>query len=313
MSVAPAPAAVTLKPVLRLHDETFDPAQRAGYGLYVATRADGGLRLAVVDNARTKFVALEDYDALSVVGPDGQPEAPAGPTAALRALAHHHGWLGARGWHHVRVAVQHERATLVPTDIFRPADAATILALHCDVDLTHERVLWHAHPAADCTAVFATEAALPDWLAATYGAGAAQVLSHVSALLEGVLHQPSRAETSFTPNPAVVHLHVSAGLLTVAVVRGRKLDFANVFAFTTPEDLVYFTILVMQELQLTPEQVPITVWGDLTPDAALLQVLRRYVRTVRLGERPPDLHYTYRLDQTFPHRYFELFALHLCG
>ena len=310
---ASAVAAGNLKLVLRLHDETFDPAQRAGYGLYAVARADGGLRLAVMDAVRTKFVVLEDYDAVSSVGGDGQPEAPAGPTATLRELAHHHGWLGARGWHHVRVAVHHERATLLPTALFRPADAAALLALHCDVDPDHERVLWHTHPAADLTAVFATEAALPDWLAATYGAGVAQVLPHQSALLEGVLHQPSRAETSFAPNPATVHLHVSAGLLTVAVVRGRKLEFSNVFAFTTPEDLVYFTILVMQELQLTPEQVPVTVWGDLTPDAALLQVLRRYVRTVRLGERPPDLHYTYRLDQAFPHRYFELFALHLCG
>lgn len=320
MPVAPAPAAASLKPVLRLHDETFDPAQRAGYGLYAVARADGGLRLAVVDTARTKFVALEDYDAPAADGLATGGSLPlvgttteASPTAALRALTHHHGWLGARGWHHVRVAVQHERVTLLPANLFRPADAPALLALHCDIDPDHERVLWHHHAAADLTAIFATEAALPDWLAATYGAGVAQVLPSLSALLEGVLHQPSRAETSFAPNPAAVHLHVSAGLLTVAVVRGRRLEFANLFAFSTPEDLVYFTILVMQELQLTPEQVPVTVWGDLTPDAPLLQVLRRYVRTVRLGERPPDLHYSYRFDQTFPHRYFELFALHLCG
>ena len=310
------------KLALRLLDETFDPARRAGYGLYVAARADGGLRLAVLDVERTKFVALEDYDAppaLLATPADAADdsaeaaEAPVSPAVALRTLTHHHGWLGARGWHHVRVAVQHERVTLLPTTLFRPADAPALLALHAGFDPDHERALWHTHPAADLTAVFATEAALPDWLAATYGAGVAQVLPGLSALIEGVLHQPSRAETSFAPNPAAVHLHVSAGLLTVLAVRGRRLEFTNVFAFTTPEDLVYFTILVMQELQLTPEQVPVTVWGDLTPDAALLQVLRRYVRTVRLGERPADLHYTYRLDQTFPHRYFELFALHLCG
>ncbi len=321
MPAAPASAVLSLTPTLRLHDETFDPGQRTGYGLYAVARADGGLRLTVADLARNKFVAFEDYDAPPVVATSESEtgsthqhaDTASGPTAALRALAHHHGWLGARGWHHVRVAVQHERATLLPTPLFHAEDAPGLLALHCTLDEAHERVLWHQHPAADLTAVFAVETALPDWLAATYGAGVAQVLPVLSALLEGVLHQPARAETSFAPNPATVHLHISAGLLTVAVVRGRRLEFTNVFAFTTPEDLVYFTILVMQELQLTPEQVPVTVWGDLTPDAALLQLLRRYVRTVRLGERPPDLHYTYRLDQTFPHRYFELFALHLCG
>jgi hypothetical protein len=302
-----------LKPALRLKDETFDPDQRAGYGLYCIVRADGGLRLAVADLARTKFVALEDYDVepSPVVSPN-TPVVPS-PTGVLRALAQHHGWLGARGWHHVRVALHHERVTLVPAALFRPTDAAALLALNCEFNSDTERALWHSHPAADITAVFATEAALPDWLSATYGAGVAQVLPQLSPLLEGVLHQPSRAETSFAPNPAGVHLHVSAGLLTVVVMRGRRLEFANVFAFTTPEDLVYFTILVMQELQLTPEQVPVTVWGDLTPDAALLHVLRRYVRTVRLGERPSELQYTYRLDSTYPHRFFELFALHLCG
>ncbi len=319
MSVAsPAtPAAATsplLRPVLRLKDETFDPVQRADYGLYAVARADGGVRLAVADLARTKFVALEDYDLAPAATPaDGPPAGPMSATATLRELAHHHGWLGARGWHHVRVAVHHERATLLPAPLFRPADAPALLALHCAVDAATERVLWHHHAAADITAVFAAEAALPDWLAATYGAGVAQVLPCLSPLLEGVLHQPSRAETSFAPNPAAVHLHVSAGLLTVVVVRGRRPEFANAFSFNTPEDLVYFAILVMQELQLTPEQVPVTVWGDLTPDAAVLQLLRRYVRTVRLGERPPDLQYTYRLDPTYPHRFFELFALHLCG
>jgi Protein of unknown function (DUF3822) len=311
MSAATPSAVAPLKPVLRLKDETFDPAKRSEYGLYAVSRADGGLRLAVADTIRNKFIALEDYDPVLAVLET--PEVVPGPTAALRSLAYHHEWFGTRGWHHVRVAVQHERSTLLPASLFQPADAPALLALHCDFDAATERVLWHQHTAADITAIFAAEAALPDWLAATYGAGVSHVLPHVSALLEGVLHQPARPESAVSPNPAAVHLHVSAGLLTLVVVRQRRLEFCNVFAFTTPEDLVYFTILVMQELQLNPEQIPAVIWGDVTPDSAVLQVLRRYVRTVRLGERPPDLHYTYRLDQTFAHRYFELFALHLCG
>ena len=141
---APVVPAAELKLGLRLLDETFDPARRAGYGLYVATRADGGLRLAVIDTERTKFVALENYDAPVVSAPDGSLMPPAGPTAALRTLAHHHGWLGARGWHHVRVAVQHERVTLIPTTLFQPDAAAALLALHADFDSDHERALWHS-------------------------------------------------------------------------------------------------------------------------------------------------------------------------
>ena len=71
-------------------------------------------------------------------------------------------------------------------------------------------------------------------------------------------------------------------------------------------------MLVLQELQLTPEQVPVTVWGDVAHDATILLLLRRYIRTVRLGARPAALHYSYRFDEAFPHRYFELFNLALC-
>ena len=82
------------------------------------------------------------------------------------------------------------------------------------------------------------------------------------------------------------------------------------FPCTTAEDVVYYTILVMQELALDPDQDDVTVWGDLTPDSAVFSLLRTYVRNVHFGSRPPNVQYSYRLNDVFEYRYFDLFSLH---
>ena len=90
----------------------------------------------------------------------------------------------------------------------------------------------------------------------------------------------------------------------------QQLQYCNVFPFATAEDVLYYTVLVMQELGLNPDQDELIVWGELTHDSALFTLLRNYIRNVRFGPRPYDLSYSYRLSEIFEHRYFDLFSLH---
>ncbi len=61
---------------------------------------------------------------------------------------------------------------------------------------------------------------------------------------------------------------------------------ATCFTTPTPEDFLYFLLFVMQEQKLNPDQDPVTIWGDLTHDSALFDIMRKYVRHVRLGKKP---------------------------
>ena len=94
---------------------------------------------------------------------------------------------------------------------------------------------------------------------------------------------------------------------------GAQLEFCNVFAVSTPEDVVYYTILTMQELGLSPDQDAVTVWGELTSDSATFALLATYVRHLRFGNRPFGLHYSYRLNELAESRHFELFSLAFCA
>ena len=286
----PATSASAVSPaapsaLLRLRDETFDPTNLGAYNLYLLV-APARLCLAVADVERRKFVALEEYPL---------------PTGGLSALAEQHDVLGQRGWNAVRLAVTGRAFTLLPAPLFRAGDEAAALRLHHTPTAT-ETVRHTTHPGQELVNVFAADAAVADWLAVTHGA-AGRLLHHTSAFLVGLVHQRGAAA------PRRLYLSPGPQELTL-VVMGQHLEYCNVFACTTAEDVVYYTILVMQELGLDPDLDEVTVWGELTPDSTVFSLLRTYVRNVRFGPRPTDVQYSYRLNDVFEYRYFDLFSLH---
>ncbi|WP_345235646.1 DUF3822 family protein [Hymenobacter saemangeumensis] len=276
---------VGASPLLRLRDETFDPATPGSYNLYLLA-GPRRLRLAVADAERRKFVGLEDYEL---------------PVGALPDLAAQHDFLNTRGWNEVRLAVSGRAFTLLPAPLFHPGDEAAALRLHHTLAPT-EVARHFGHGSLELVNIFAVETAVADWLATTHGP-AGRLLHHTSALLAGVAHQ-RRAGTA-----RQLYLNLGEHELTL-VVLGAQLEYCNVFAFASAEDVVYYTILVMQELGLNPDQDEVTVWGELTHDSAVFALLRSYLRQVRFGDRPLDVQYSYRLNDVFEHRYFDVLSLH---
>jgi hypothetical protein len=279
--------------LLSLRDDTFDLANPAAYQLDVLV-AGGHCRLAVLDVSREKVVVLEDHPLTTV--------------AELPALAAGHDLLSHTGWARVRLAVGGGAFTLLPAPLFRPGDEATYLALHAALapeDMACAYTLPPASPAHELVSVFAANRAVANWLHHTHGAKA-RLVHHTSALLAGLLHQRGPVTTT-----RHLFLNLNEQELT-AVVLGFQLEFCNVFTVNTPEDVVYYTILVMQEMGLSPDQDVVTVWGELTKDSATYQLLSTYVRYLRFGSRPFGLQYCYRLNEVAECRHFDLFSLAFC-
>ncbi|MCR5889290.1 DUF3822 family protein [Hymenobacter sp. J193] len=288
-----ASTAAALAALPSLRDETLDPDQLAAYNLYLSAGA-AGLRVGVADARRNKFLLLEDY----------APQ-PATPLAEqLQILTAQHDLVGQPGWNQVRLSVHNRHFTLLPAPLFREGDEDTYLRLHHRADAAREVVRSYRHAGRDIVSVFAAERDVAEWFGRLYPTG--KLLHHTSALLEGLVHQSDRGA------PRRLYVSISQQEVTLLVVRDKQPEFCNVFAFSTPEDLIYYIILVMQEMQLNPDQDPVLVWGDLLHDSALFTILRKYIRNIRFGNRPYDLGYSYRLNDVFEYRYFDLFSLHLC-
>ncbi|CAN5909601.1 DUF3822 family protein [soil metagenome] len=282
----------------KLQDETFDPDRLDQYNLYL-TVGPKTVRIAVADTVRNKFLALLNYETEATLSwPEWAEQ--------LDLIYEQHKNLSQPHWKSVRIALKNQDFTLIPPTLFDEKEAATYLRLHTALDEQEETVFYYRHPNLELVNIFGATTLVVDFLHAKYPHRPVRLIHQTSALIEGMLHQHERSSAK------KAGLFVEQHSLTVVVVRDGGLEFCNIFHYTTPEDFIYFAIFVMQEQKLNPDVDPVTVWGDLTHASELFNMLRKYIRHVKLGKKLSDIAFSYKFDELFDHRFFDVYSIHLC-
>lgn len=65
----------------------------------------------------------------------------------------------------------------------------------------------------------------------------------------------------------------------IAIDKGQLL-FYNTFEHLTKEDLIYFILFTIEQLQLNPETVPLKLLGDISKDDEYYNIVYKYIRFV---------------------------------
>lgn len=281
----------------KIHDEAFSLTQATACNLYISI-SQKALRLAVVDTNRNKFVVLEDYELVSVFNPAQVAE-------QLYLIATENPLFQEKNWHAVRVSISNQHFTLVPETLYDPEHQADYLRLHSQVSQQDE-ILAYRHSGLEAVNIFAIDAYVYEALQKVFPERKVQIIHQTSALIKSILHQANRL------TERKLYVFVERNYVTVLVAGQSGLEFCNIFHYLSPEDFIYYIIFVMQEMKLNPEQETITVWGDITHDSTLFTTLQKYIRHIKLGKKPADVEYSYKLHDLFEHRYFELYSMHLC-
>ncbi|HEY4650256.1 MAG TPA: DUF3822 family protein [Pontibacter sp.] len=282
----------------KIQDEGFTLSAASHCHLYLSL-AQKSIRLAIVDLERNKFVALEDYELITVFTAAQAAE-------QLRLIATENPLLQEKGWHTVRVAVSNQHFTLVPETLYDPAHQQDYLRLHSNLNPLLDDVRSYSHSSLEAVNIFAIERVLRETIEDLFPEHPLQFVHQTSSLVKSILHMAGRSI------PRSMYVFVERGLVTILVADEQGLQFCNVFQYHSPEDFIYYIIFVMQEQKMNPEQETITVWGDITHDASLFTILQKYIRQVKFGKKPQNIGYSYKFDDLFEHRYFELYSLHLC-
>ncbi|WP_187262917.1 DUF3822 family protein [Pontibacter beigongshangensis] len=282
----------------KILDEAFALSQAPDSNLYLAI-SQKSVRLGVVDLKRNKFVVLEDYELLTVFSAQQVAE-------QLRLIAKSSAILKHRGWHGIRVLISNQNFTLVPETLFEPAHQADYLRLHSELDPQQDEVLAYRHADLEAVNIFSVPAVILQAVEEITHHKPVLYLHQTSALIRSLLHQTGRSRERR------LYLFVEQHYVTITVISKSGLEFCNIFQYLGPEDFIYFVIFVMQEQKMDPEAETITVLGDITHDSALFSMLQKYVRHIRFGKKPADVAYSYKFDDIFEHRYFELYSIHLC-
>lgn len=281
----------------QIEDEAFSLQQADQCNLYMAL-SQKAIRFAVFNSERNKFVVLEDYELITVFSPMQVGE-------QLRLIAQENPLLQQR-WNLVRVSVSNQHFTLVPETLYDPSHQQDYLRLHSDFNPQQDTVLSYRHSGLEAMNIFAVDGSTYKALQDIFPGTNLQVVHLTTSLIRSILHQVPRT------NQRSMYAFVERNFVSLLVVGPAGLEFCNIFHYVSPEDFIYYIIFIMQEQKMDPEQETITVWGDITHDSTLFNILQRYIRQVRLGKKPADITYSYKFNDLFEHRYFELYSLHLC-
>ncbi len=195
------------------------------------------------------------------------------------------------------VALPAKAFTLIPTDLF-DADRLADMARMLDVK-ENEKVLAQTLNE-DNKVIYKSDG---------------QLVEMVSSFnTKGVKFAPAgwlKAIEQSNPLNIYLHLNISDSHVEFAYFKDGKLRFYNKFEAIDADELLYFSVLVSNELELKPEQTTLILSGNINPDDAAYKNLAEYFFNVKLNtqqvlELPADI------DMP-AHQLLYLSALYLCA
>lgn len=297
--ISPTSTGIQFRQTASVQDDTFSVARLPQYQLLLSLSKSNFL-ISVIDQTRNKVLVLEEYDLGRIYSAQQAAE-------QVVLLVGQHKWITAGQWAQIRCEVHQSAYTLIPVSLFDTQKPEAYFNLVGQLDSGSEQLLYYTHTSLDLVVLFNVNMLLSNQIRALQSQARTTIVHGVSAFIEGVLHTQPRASVIRT------FILVEPQQATVLLVREGAILFCNSFYFTSPEDFIYYVLLVLQEHQLNPELEPVVIWGEMTPDSALFSILQKYIRHASLGKRPTSLSYSYRLEDFFPHRYFDVYSLALCN
>lgn len=123
-------------------------------------------------------------------------------------------------------------------------------------------------------------------------------------LLESTLLQ-SKAENN-------LFLHIQNRRFEIIYAPLHKLHYFNSFQYKNAEDLIYFLLYAMEQLNLDQEVINLIVLGEIEKESQVYELLYRYIKNVNLAKRTENIRFSKVLSEIPSQYYYSIFNQHLC-
>ena len=283
---------LSIAPRFEIKDDRFDVGNLANYELYIQLSSDR-LRFAVLDASNQTFLWLEDYHIYT-------PFKESQFIESLKTIYKEHPFLAANFWKSISLSVNSPYFTLIPNTYYNSEDAQKILNFAAGkVVVENEQVFEYKHSKFELVNLFAFDKVWSSWIKEMYPARKIAPVHIVSTLIEGI----SR-EKDFSG----VHLYFEGNDIFIIYFKETKLYFCNKFYYRTPQDLLYYILFVVNELNL-PEDIRITFYGEITSFAENFLEISKYLPNLHFANSPNGLKFSQYFDEVPEHRYYSLFSM----
>lgn len=288
---------------LNLLDESFNPDEARNYGLSIVLN-EWFFSCCVLDFRRNKFLGLHRSVRKDVKSPDTV----AGQTPSFKNFMQDIGaavpWLS-HPFKLVKIAYEGNKATLIPDQLFNPDEKENYFTFNFPQEKDELILCDHLLPLAAWHIYAVPEAVVAE----TKIVFPKAKMTHASSLLiESIwVNYKNRI------NAPHVFMHLRDKIFDLVIFDGRQLNYFNTFSFRNPEDVAYYLIFVLEQLNFNPEKIPLVLLGTVELGNEVSELLLRYVRHVETGLRNEAYSYSYVLNHLPPQSFFPLLNFFSCG
>jgi hypothetical protein len=110
----------------------------------------------------------------------------------------------------------------------------------------------------------------------------------------------------------IVVVNVFDEAFELVVAESRKILFCNSFPFRSPEDFVYFLLLVTENIGLSNDKESFYFCGQIEKNSAIFQLCQKYIRHLKWMDRPGGIEISNTFSSLPSHFFYSFFQLHHC-
>jgi Protein of unknown function (DUF3822) len=259
-------AILHIQPVAKTESPRFDIEKLNQYTLSCEI-SESSFFCKIIEPLDNEVIVTEKYEFPS------QKEA-ISVTDCLSSIYETHDFLKSLKWNSIEIIIDNQSFTLIPIELFNKEYTNRYLQLAKGQQLTDaEEVHTYTHEELGIVNVYSSDRDLYNWLSDTYPLVDMTFIHKTSQLIEiGVI--TSKAQTAF--------LHFGNQHFTMVVTVNGTLKFCNRFAYKTPQDLVYYVLFAMNELEIEPDEVIIRLNGNIIEQSEDFELLNQYLPNVKI-------------------------------
>ncbi len=281
-------------------DETFSIQETKNYGLFIQFN-ESGLTVCILDYYRNKFLGIQQ------IKRNEFHESPGKKIAFhdfLNDVVTEIPWL-IKSYKSVKIAYEGKKSTLIPGPLYDPNDLEDYLKFNFSSGPDEKPFSDHL-VLMDNYNVFSVPVSTAEAMAGIYPDSRIHHLS--SILIESVMiNYKNRI------NAERVFLHLREKSFDLMLFDGRRMSYFNSFPYLNEEDIAYYLIFVLEQLNINPETIPVVLLGKAELNSNLCELLQRYIRHCEFGRQSENFQFSPVFNELPPHSFYPLLNFVSCG
>ena len=282
-------------------DPQFETTQGFNYRLSVLLCQDG-FSFLVTHAASRKVLKLSSYKLdHTALKPDSTTNWPQTGNEYFEELKKIDSTL--MSWQSVDIAIASHKITLAPHSFMQDGNDLNIISAAYTVNPAEQLLsdpLSHQGP----TTAMLVPRYVPEFCAAIFPGS---VLHNSAAVfVKGVMLMHSQLTTRH------VFINIYQGFFEIALIQGLRLLFLNAFRYSSPSDVLYYVIFVLEQLGFVASEEKVTLMGDVDANSTIFLQLKMYCGSIDFIAKPTEIEYGETFAEVAMHNYFTLLNIPIC-